>query len=420
MAMTQTNHVFYTFVASDFARQATTIKDPSSATYIKEGEIVVSRMDNTLLTTTAGTYTGVDKVKLVMAKNSGLFSSPAIDYHNLEFYKVTAYASDVNKIIYIGYNETSGNLENNVLVPGTEYEIDVRKLGLVDHYQDSYNTYKMFSYYNASAVSGEAILAKGLVKNGVDNFYNNVDGFIKVEMVTSIAGNNAGTTVSFVEGSKIAVASGAGHGITACNYIKDTSGATYYVESVSGVNIYLETIYQGTSCTITPKVIVDATTGNWGIRITGKDKYFDAGGKFVYDKPDFEIGLKNFNNSQVYIKQTASLGNGTWKEVAQLEWEAQDMEGQTSHTDYLMPNRKQYFVEGTKYDILVIKSSDKSTYQITGNPKSPFTIFVCIPISCTQGDAAGSSTVTPGVAKSLDLWLTANTGRTYNETANLT
>ncbi len=419
MAQVQANNVTYAYIVKDFARQATTLKDPSSATYIKEGEVVVAGLDNHLLTSTGTTYENLKEVKISQLKEEGLVSSPAIVADNVTFYKVTGYAASQEKIMYIGYNGTSGSLENNVFIPGTDYEVNVRRLGLLQHTEDSYITHKMFSYFNSSATSGEAIVAKGLVKNGVDNFDNDVDGFVMIEMITACTNTAATSTVGFIRGSKVAVATGA-HGITACDYIQDTYGAVYYVESVDGNNIYLEVPYQRDSCTVTPRIITDVTSDHWGIRITGKEKKFSTDGKYRYDIADFDVTLKYFVNTTTSTYQSASLGNGTWKEVAQLEWEVQDYEGQTSHTDHLMPTRATYFEKDKEYDVLIIRSYDNSVDQISGTPKSPFTLFIAIPIGNTQGDSAGTSTVASGVAEALDNWLTANTSTTYTEVDNLT
>lgn len=421
MAQVQTNNVSYLFVVSDFARQATTIKDPTSATYLKEGEVAVSGIDNTLITTTASTYTGKDKMQIVETIATGLKKSPVINFKDVDFYKVTPYSAAVNKVVYLGYNMTSGSLENNVLVPATEYQVNVKRLGILDHYVDSYNTWKTFGWYNTTNTANQSLLARGLMKNGVDNFDNPVDRFIKIEMVSDSIATGAGAAVAFTRSSKLAIGS-AGHGIIAGNYIKDANDAIYYVESVSTNNIYLEVPYQSASNSTTPTVVTDPTTGAWGIRLTGENKKYDISTiKYTYDKPDFQISVFGFNDTPITYSVAASLGNGTWEEISRLEFESSDMEGQTSFTDYLIPTRKKYAVANTNYDVLLLHGNDSSyTSVITGSPKSPYTILVAIPTTCTQGDAAGSSTVTPGIAKALDLWLTTNTGRTYNETANLT
>ena len=420
MAQLSVDQVAYAFVIPDFARQATTMTDPTSATYIKEGEVVVSGLNNELVTDKATTYSGVKSMKIVQRRNSGMFSSPKFDFDKIDFYKVTGYVTKTEKIIYLGYNGTAGSLENNTFIPGTDYEVKVKKTGLLDHYEDSYNTHKLFGYYNATATSGEAEVARGLVKNGVINFQGDIDGFVKIEMVSGCAATAVSATVSFVHGSKLAVATGA-TGLVACDFIKVNTEDTYYVESVNGNNIYLEVPYQGVSCTVTPKKITDVTSSSWGLKITGEPKIYDAiNHKFTYDVSDFEITTTNFTNTIVTLAQAANLGTGTFEEVSQLEWEVQDYEGQTSHTDYLMPSRKTYAEAGKKYDILVIKGYDASVSQITGTPKSSYTVFVAIPIGNTQGDGAGADPEAMGVATALDTWLTTNTSLTYNESGNLT
>jgi len=420
MAQLSANHVTYAFVAKNIARQATTITNPASMTYIKEGEVVVSGLNNKLITDAAETYTGVKNIKISQLKNTGLYSSPTLNYDNITFYKVTAHASKVQKVIYVGFNGTSGCLENNSFLAGQQYEIRVKKLDLIDHYEDTYNTHKLFSYYNESVSTAQSTIARKLVKNGVNNFYNDIDGFVKVEMVTNSATTAASAAVDFIEGSKVAIAAGT-HGIVAGKFIKVNTTETYYVTSVNGNSIYLEVPYQGTSCTCTPTIVTTATIGDWGIKLSGNEKIFDAeNNKFTYNVTDFDIVIPGFTDTPITYASYASLGNGEWEEVAQMEWEVQDYDGQTSHTDHLMPSRKRYFEQGIDYDILVIKGFDDSTTQISGTPKSLFTVYVAIPVTNTQGDDSGANPTNMGVATALDTWLTANTSTTYTEASNLT
>jgi len=91
MAQLSANHETYAFVVKDFDRQAESITDPANSKYIKEGEVVVSGLDNKLVTTTSSTYAGVQKVKISQLTDQGLISSPPLDFDSLNFYKVTKY-----------------------------------------------------------------------------------------------------------------------------------------------------------------------------------------------------------------------------------------------------------------------------------------------------------------------------------------
>lgn len=427
MSQIQTNHVTYVFVPSDIDRTATTIIDPASATYIKEGEVVLCGVDNALVTNSAATYTGIDRMQIAMRKESGLFKSPVFSASNVSMYKVNTYSAATNKVTYIGYNGTSGDLEDGVFTGATEYDIDVRKLALLDHGADDTNFHKNFGYYNTSASATQCQVACGLVKNGVANFNDEyqADTFITIEMVSGAVSNAASLAGSFVENSNVVVFTGAGHGVSAGSILRPggatKTNGTYLVESVDGANVYLDVPFQSTSCTCTPHILTSPAVADFGIKITGNPKKFDSGNnKFRFDVSDFKLTLRGFNDTDITYSTKANLGIGDWREVAQLEWEAQDMEGQTSHSDYLMPTRKRYFEEDNTYDVLVINAYDDSFSTLAGTPKSLFTFIVPIATASEQGDNAGADPVASGLAVALDNWLTANTSKTYTEVSNLT
>ena len=428
MAQQPANHVPYTFVAKNIARQATTATAIESTTYIVEGEMVLADPQGNVITTTAGTYTGKEKMKIMFRKANGeVMETPLISAKNVTSYLVTPYSAGTDKVVYIGYNGTSGSLEGNSFMPGTEYTVNIRKKGILNHDLDMYTFHKSFGYYNATATSGEAAVARGLVKNAVANFSDKygVDNFVKFEMLCS--SSDAGSdTVAFIEGDTL-VRRTSGSVIVAGNYIRVATGVTspvYYVESVVGDNIYLETPYQGTSTTAAAcyKLNGTITSCYFGLKLTGTEHKFDATNlKFKYDKSDFGVSLKSFINTTVTDSVAASLGNGVWQQVRELEWESEDYFGQTSKTDWLMPSRTQYTISGINYNVVSIDAYDNSVSGFEGTPKSKVHITLCIPVksSSNQGECVTASPVAAGVVKALDLWLTANTGVTYAQTAKL-
>lgn len=417
MAQLSVNDVTYVYVTkSSVNRQATTMLDPSSGTYIVEGEVLLATPTGSVAVQTATfDYAGTDALNFIFRNDKGIVKSPIIRKANVVDYKVVSYVAPTNKVIYVGYNGTSGSLECGNFIAGTDYMINVRKLGLLDTYGHMCNFHKTFGYYNATTTTstGQGVVAKGIVKNGVANFSDKygVDNFIKIEMVSSCADSPAAQTVSFIEGSKLAVGT-TGHGIVAGDYIRTAAGTTnpvYYVESISGANqIYLETAYQGDSATITPRILTAGSiaAANFGIKLTGTTKTFnETDGKFRYDVPDFQITLKNFNDTDTTTSAYATLGNGFWKEVAQLERDALDYQGQTSFTDWQMPTRKTYATYCETYDLVLVRAYDDRKSTVAGTPKSYFTVIVPIAKTTDQLTATGSATVAAGIKTALDEWL---------------
>jgi len=88
----------------------------------------------------------------------------------------------------------------------------------------------------------------------------------------------------------------------------------------------LDTPYQGSSGTVTDAnadfiTAANAAAGNWGIKITGVAQPFSLG-KLHYRKVRWETTLDSdsFGTTTLTKSQAASEGNGTYNQIAELEW----------------------------------------------------------------------------------------------------
>lgn len=425
-------NIQYVYVAGAVNRQATTVTDKSSATYIADGEIVVTDLAGTVLDTDAASYTK-EKVKIVYRKGDTIISSPAISYKNVKFYDVKGYAAKVNQISYIGYNGTSGTLEGGTLVAATDYIVTLRKHKVISGMTDSYYDNKSAQWYNESATSGQYLLADGLIAQLIANFNADfqIDNYIKFERVASTSGSLLGgsSTLKVTTGSKTVIASSGSHGLVAGDYVRigSQSGTTFPVYKVASVNsttILLDVPYQGTSGTIANANIGKVgtpTSANWGIKITGNDHTFEAG-RWRNDVFAFDITLTNFDNTITTLNTQAYIGNGTYADVAEREWYAFAADA-LPFAEYNMPPRVKNLKASSSlvYNWVVLSAFDNDYSNIHSRPESPFEILIAIPrkSSSDQGEAAGSSSVAMGVVTALDTWLTTMTGTTISKTSKL-
>lgn len=424
-------NIQYIYVATDIARQATTILDKGSATYIADGEMVVTDLAGNVLTTTAATYTK-DKVKIVIRKGDTLISSPPIAYKNVKKYLVKAYAANAQQVTYIGYNGTTGNLEAGVLVPATDYIVRLRKRTIRGGMSDTYFDNKSVEWYNNIATVYQNTLADGLVANMIANFNadHQIDNFVIFERVCSSAATvlGGGRSIVVTNGSKTATISGAGHNVVVGDYLRlgGTAVTTpvYRVDAVSSQVITFDVPYQGVSGTIANANALELNTpgtpSNWGIKITGNTHTFEPD-IWRHDEFKFDVTLTNFNSTIVTTTVEPYLGSGTYAQVAEMESYAFGNEA-LGFARLNMPPRTKTLkaVSGKTYDFIVINAFDNDYSNIHTRPESPFEIIIAMPVGCTQGDSAGSASVSMGIATALDIWLTTMTGQTYNEDSKLT
>lgn len=421
-------NIKYTYVAKDIARQATTITDRASATYIADGEVVVTNLAGVPVTSVASTYKE-NAVKIVQRRGDSLISSPAISFKNINSYKVSPYVVPVKQVTFLGYNGTSGNLENNVLIPGTDYIVTLRRLDTLRNTTDSYYHNKSVQWYNELATNGQYRLADGLIVQFNANFNSDhlVDNYVIFERISSSPASAIGgsSTLKVISGSKTVIASSASHGLVVGDHVRIGGTATitpvYKVTNVNGTFITLDTPYQGDSATVANSnclKLTAPTTSDWGIKMTGNDKTH-VPGRWYYDIFAFEVSLTNFNDTEVVTTSKAFKGCGAYGEVADCEWETIGNEGQSAEYN-LPPMNKTLYADPTKdYNWIVLTAFNNQHASIHSRPESPFELLIAVPTGNTQGDDAGSGKAS-GVATALDNWLTTMTGVTYNEDVKLT
>lgn len=436
-------NIQYVYVAGAIARQATTTTDKGSATYIADGEIVVTDLAGAVLDTDAASYTK-EKVKIVYRKGNTIISSPAISYKNVSSYMVKGYLAGAKQVTYLGYNAVTGlgDMEGGTLVAATDYIVTLRKHKVISGMTDSYYDNKSVQYYNETAISGagaQVALADGLAGQLITNFNSDfqIDNYVIFERVCSNAGAaiGAGTgNITVVNGSKtIKAAADIDNAMAVGDYIRIGTAVTSPMYKIASMDIVANTAmldvpYQGTSATVAHAGVEYVTAAlaanvatNWGIKMTGNEHTFEAG-RWRFDEFRFTVTTQNLTDTAVVDQVAAFIGSGTYNEVAEKEWYAFAADA-LPFAEFNMPPRTKTLkaVSGLHYNWVIISAYDNDYSNIHSRPESKFEILIAIPVkaSSNQGEAAGNASVAMGVSLAIDTWLTTMTGTTVSKVGNL-
>lgn len=422
--MQDVNNGTFLYVLKDIARQVQSVTDDSIAEYLADGEATLADGAGNIVTTADTTYKGKDILHVYYNKGGKIIKSPGLSAKNTSSYKVVPYEAHAEKVMFIGYNGVDGDLEGGAFIAGTTYLVSVRRKEMKSHHFDDYRNVKTSNYYNASSSALQCAVAEGLVSNLVANHTDNnfnVTNFVKATMVSSAASVALAATAKFTEGNKLVIGTGA-TGVAVGDYIRCSAAKTddvYKVASISGNNFELTSPYQGVSQVITAQKLTTPEAEDFGIKLVGRDPKFVAG-FFNDDLVNFDVTLDNFDNTLVRVGTEATLGSGGANEVKEIEWELEQYEGFITRMDNFSGSRELYADATKNYDYLSLSTADTSHVSIHSRPESLYTIMFAIPTGSTQGDAVGSTTVSPGVAVIIDGWLNENTGSNYSEASNLT
>lgn len=406
------NNVLHVQIAKDVARTANVqITDPSNATtYIANGEVVVTDVDGSILTTAST----VDKFVIVQGRGAGnpLLMSPVIKKGKVLTYKAKPNAAQVEQVSYIGWNGASGEIE---VIADNVYLARINRQDL----QTTFGNKQMlkFGVYKSSASDLEEDIAKGLVDSFIANFKREAEPIIKFERVNEHAGSattGATGTITFVKGSKTVTCSGGtpSTDFAVGDYVRfgtAVTSAVYKLTAVSDVgngSLTLDVAYQGDSGSLaaaSAEFITEAQAiaNSFGIKLTGLAAKF-VEGSFKYHKVRFNISLADFGSTAVTYDTIASEGVGEYEQVAELEWFAQGNEGKIERVGVPSPTSRKDAVLGEEYSPVTIEFYDDEMDGTIQGSKPSRKQFI-LAINVTDGTEGTSITdATNGVMTILD------------------
>lgn len=313
-------------------------------------------------------------------------------------------AADTQQVDYIGSNGTTGSI---VVNNNTTYRarIDVKE-GITTNLGQ---VYVKDMVYKSDAGATQAEIAIGLAGSGIANFSREAknssgDAPIVFKAVCSQAldtNNTMDETVTVTKGSKkISIATdydyNTGTDLVVGDFIRiadsDTTvaltDAVYRVEVITSTSdIELDRPYQGATGTRThgnnSTQAITAAQGaaaNWGVCLTGQDLDWTVGK--INDrlmKWDLSLDSESFENTTLLHSAVASLGTGTYHQVAELEWFFNGNNGEMFRKGE--PNTFSYTQmadSSLTYDIITIEL-EKGRTDSLGYSNSPQTIYIAVP-----------------------------------------
>lgn len=355
-------------IGLDIARTANVqVNDRGNATtYIADGEIVVLGSDDAVLPA-GSTYADSKNIKIVQrsgatTSTSELLRTMVINGANVTSYTGQSYQAPQEQIYYVGYDGITAT--NNIdYQDSNDYTLRIRYKHDKEIWSQQTNER---SYYYTSGTSATAeIIARSLA---IDICADSAAD-VTCERLTSHAGTAGVITATVVNGSNMITMSAVSALFVAGVYIRIGTAVTDPVYRITakdstGLILTIDTAYQGTSGTALATEYItaaeaSATTTMWGLKLTGEALTFDVG-KFKYNKVMFDLSLGGFGATTTNELQESSRGNGTYEQVAELEWYAQGFEGKIDRDFDTSPTIRADATVAETYDTIAINYYDTS------------------------------------------------------------
>lgn len=309
------------------------IKDPNSANYIADGEIVVIDSNGAIATSSGTLYPASPFIQTVQRSGANLIYSDRIYGDKVTMYRGKASSAGAEQIYHVGYNGSSGSLDVSM---GLDY-----LLTLSFNHDDmmwSEQKQKYTGFTTASTGSTQAGLAKDMatqlakayvnnsipvttvmLNNGTGDAFTVASGTLTCNVAHGsnvITFNLAVTNATMGAGALIRLgATGSGRSVTVpCYTIKEahpTIPNAWILDQpyMGPSNTALATAHMG---------LVTTTGANYGLRITGKSLPF-VKDFFKFKRVAFTVGISGFGATAVTKTQESSYGYGDGRLVAEEE-----------------------------------------------------------------------------------------------------
>lgn len=426
--MTQ-NDIMQLFIGK--AAAATAVPTPAINTIVTDyskladGEIAVVNSHNMVLSATSVLTDDVvaeSGIKLVQRNGTTFLTSDLIKQGNILAIKATAYSAGAEQVSYIGYNGTSGAIEV------ANSKLYVVRLELKEQDQTGIGQHMILNApYKSDATATQLEIALGLVAmlskvlrrqtvkpifaaltcdasvggaGYTGRFAHDVTIVNGEQYVTVATNSQYNTNVALVVGDFIRinpVSTTTGTAVTNQIYkvTELTSGTIFKVdrpiEAPSGT---YPTLISGANkggrvAGITAANIAAST--QFGIKLTGLARTASLG-KTPYSKVSFKIGLdssSSFGTTPVTYTTAMSLGQGTYEQVAELEWVLLGNDGNPYPGTFLWSAARAMAVSGGTYNLVGINYyGDHSTGGVGATPRRLKQILIALPSSYDNNDSA--------------------------------
>ena len=388
--MFRSDNTLNLLVGNDIARTAgIVINDHSAAAYIADGEIVVLGANDDVLpsgsTFADSRYITVVQRSGATAGTSELIRSQRIYGGSVAEFTGRSFRAPQEQRYFVGYDGAASTItatDSNDYILRISYKHDKRLFSQ----QANVKSY----YYTSDSSAVQEEIARNLaVQIGNDTasdvlaerLCNDGGAAFTVAATLTVTNNSRSVTLSAAQGAALVVG----------DYIR-IAGLTvafpvYRVTAVSGTSVTIDERYQGASGTaiVGERITVAlAAAASFGIRLTGKALTFTVG-KNEYNRVSFDLSLSGFGSTAISQFQESNLGNGTFEQVAELEWFAQGFDGIIDRVGDSSPTLRSDATTGETYDVVAIQWADGTdSHIISGSRPANNQLLIALPDGAAQ------------------------------------
>jgi len=351
--------------------------------------------------------TAGDQFKVVfMDVDGNIVESPLYEYDLIKTKTAAVYAAGAEQLTYIGYNGTTGS------ITATNSDIYTIRV-LRNDWSKTWGEHGFFKFaasYESDASATQAEVADALVANMAKNFEeeklkSGVEvtrvGMINSAAVTAANGFKNTQDVTVVNGvaavtctTDVTYEAAGGATLVVGDYLRigSVGGGTaltsnvYKVTAIDGVVVSLDRKVTEASGTYTAvdgtsdiEVIPSATAvaADYGLSLQSRPVKF-VPGKFKYQNITFEVTLSDAFGSTLITEDTAAAkGVGTYKEVAEMEWECRNNGRDAHHLSDSYPVTENLNADSAKtYDMIVVHFENKNARRLQGYDYSFFSLVI--------------------------------------------
>ena len=341
-----------------------------------------------------------------------ILESPTYDYSLIKKKGATTYVAGAEQKSYIGYNGTTGSI---TVANSSIYSIHVIRKDWSKTWGE-HGSFKLAAAYESDATATQTEIADALVLNMVKNFEVEkaksgvtVTKVGRINAAATAAGYDFDGTATVVKGSNVISVTSTGTYNTGSaplvgDYVRmgaTTTGAValtsqvYKITALSGSTTKLITldraVLEASGDYVTgsdyTQVIPSATAiaANWGLSIESEPVKF-VPGLFKYQNVTFDITLSSaFGSTLVTKATTPSKGIGTYRDIAEMEWELRNNQREAYHTsDY--PIQENLNAVSTKtYAVVTIEFANDNARTLNGYDQSFHSLIIA-----TETDSSGN------------------------------
>ena len=369
----------------------------TSYTNLTDGEMAVVNSHNMMLSATSVLTDDVVKesgIKILLRAGTKLIQSPMIKQENILHVKSQVDVAAAEQLSYVGYNGVSGAIE----VANSKLYVVRLSLKELDNTGQGQQII-LNAPYKSDASATQLEIALGIVQSLSRVLRRQAVVPIQAELVCNVAyaatAAHAGA-VTFVKGGTLITCGtntdyNTNVDLAVGDYVRLsnapattgclTSDGIYRVTELVSATVYrvdrpIEeesmTAVAAGKAAITVLTAAKMASANLGIKLTGVARPFSVG-KLKYSKVVFDIGLdsaSSFGLTPITLSTAATLGQGTYEQIAELEWNLLGNDGNPYPGDFMWTAARALATSGKMYDqISITFYSDHSTGGVGATPR---------------------------------------------------